>query len=313
MSLPERRQWQLTTDDTPHGSHGQITAGTRLYHIYCPHCSGPILLVHSICCKWRKYLIDRDCCRHWLVKQLLLLCSRMSGEEYRVRSELAALRKEASGISISKEFAKSARLQRKINALSDRLKSESEYSFCHVVSESHLIRHRRLIEELLSHQIEVRIHSTSLCRLRKLKTLLYDQTHAECIVLFFLPDQAVTALYMSWNYRSKPILRVPAAYFEPHIPLGFIMSWPSGIAGKIFGCWYFWPNDDAPWKRACDPQSIIRSGHSLIHESIWCVSPDPTVLSSHFFTSGGIGIVPWLSIAIRAGNKLAQLFTCSRV
>lgn len=65
---------------------------------------------------------------------MLLISSRVSAAERRALSELAELRKEEAGISMVKEFAKAARLQRKINALSDQLKTESKWCIRHVVT-----------------------------------------------------------------------------------------------------------------------------------------------------------------------------------
>ena len=69
---------------------------------------------------------------------------------------------------------------------------------------------------------------------------------------------------------------------EPFVPLGFVLSWPSGVEG---GC-------------------------LLLVIGARFEATDGLTLASCVY-AGGIGIVAWLSITIRGGNRLSGILTSS--
>ena len=91
---------------------------------------------------------------------------------------------------------------------------------------------------------------------------------------------------MSWHFRSKPIVRIPEQFLQPYVPIGYIMSWPTGVSGKNLAPDMFSFLLDAHFIVKClsYTQSLIRFAQSLPVRRCGVETPS-CIVSLHFLTS----------------------------
>ncbi|GBN09113.1 Tail-anchored protein insertion receptor WRB [Araneus ventricosus] len=124
----------------------------------------------------------------FVVKMLLQVITRETEMEANLRRQACDLKAELGSISMVDEFAKYAKIKRKVGKVTDELTHQAEMRS--------------------SYTLKVRFIATA---------ALYAVM--SCTVIFLL-----------WNYRKIPVVVMPEDWL---FPLGYFLSYPSGIPGGI--------------------------------------------------------------------------------
>uniref|UniRef100_A0A8C4N5T1 Guided entry of tail-anchored proteins factor 1 n=1 Tax=Eptatretus burgeri TaxID=7764 RepID=A0A8C4N5T1_EPTBU len=130
------------------------------------------------------------------------LVQSASKREEMLRSQLRDMRKELLGISIMDEFARYARLERRVNQASQQLRTA--YSF---------LMARKVVQ----------------ARTAQLTSIKW------IVTISFYILQAVVMIILIWLYYSDPVALLPAKWLSP---LEKLVAFPTGIPGGVgITCW----------------------------------------------------------------------------
>ncbi|NWW41238.1 WRB protein, partial [Panurus biarmicus] len=130
------------------------------------------------------------------------LLQKDAEQESQMRAEIQTMKQELATISMMDEFARYARLERKINKMTDKLKT----------------------------------HGTVPCLLPfpKGKTFSGSEEHSVKSLIKF-PLQAALMISLIWKYYSEPVTVLPSKWLAP---LERLVAFPTGVAGGVgITCW----------------------------------------------------------------------------
>ena len=144
-----------------------------------------------------------------LIKLVMTVLGAATNEQLDMMSELSELKKKMNQISITDEFARYAKLQRQVNKLRDQIKARG--------TEKNIFL------------VKLKWGSTFLLYL--IYVSYFNSIIHGLICYSFFIGQSSISVYISWNYRSQPLLRLPNDVFHPFFPIGYILAFPCGIQG----------------------------------------------------------------------------------
>ena len=126
-----------------------------------------------------------------VIKWIVKICHRPSSTERQLLKDVNDLKADLNKISMVDEFAKHAKIQRKINKLTGELEAIQKNKNWSQIS----ITYGAIIGAKVLH--------------------------------------AFVVLIVNFKHRYTPVLLVPKELFYPWYPLGFIMSFPTGVEGMF--------------------------------------------------------------------------------
>ncbi|KPP77902.1 Tail-anchored protein insertion receptor WRB-like [Scleropages formosus] len=121
-------------------------------------------------------------------------------QEMEMRTEIQNMKRELATISMMDEFARYARLERKINKMTDKLKTHGKGDISgHIES------------------VKVKMRSAQLAKIKWV------------VKIFFYVLQAALMICLIWTYYNDPVTVLPSKWITP---LERVVAFPSGVAGK---------------------------------------------------------------------------------
>ncbi|XP_015491410.1 tail-anchored protein insertion receptor WRB, partial [Parus major] len=134
------------------------------------------------------------------------LLQKDAEQESEMRAEIQTMKQELATISMMDEFARYARLERKINKMTDKLKTHGTVPY--------------------------------LLPFPKGKTFSVSEKHSVKSVFSFkykFPFQAALMISLIWKYYSEPVTVLPSKWLAP---LERLVAFPTGVAGGVgITCW----------------------------------------------------------------------------
>ncbi|NWY36658.1 WRB protein, partial [Sylvia atricapilla] len=131
------------------------------------------------------------------------LLQKDAEQESQMRAEIQTMKQELATISMMDEFARYARLERKINKMTDKLKTHGTVP-CLLPFPKGKKKHFLFLKSILSRA-------------------------------FLLPFQAALMISLIWKYYSEPVTVLPSKWLAP---LERLVAFPTGVAGGVgITCW----------------------------------------------------------------------------
>ncbi|KAJ6662421.1 hypothetical protein lerEdw1_011834 [Lerista edwardsae] len=167
-----------------------------------------------------------------LLKILLPSCSSIisrflqkdAEQESQMRCEIQNMKQELSTISMMDEFARYARLERKINKNTDKLKTHGS------------LYHGYDCFDCMEQNIRITQACGSADRSSSVKTRTAQLAKIKWVInIVFYILQAALMISLIWKYYSKPVTVLQSKWLAP---LERLVAFPTGVAGGVgITCW----------------------------------------------------------------------------
>ncbi|XP_010634835.1 tail-anchored protein insertion receptor WRB isoform X2 [Fukomys damarensis] len=131
------------------------------------------------------------------------LLQKDAEQESQMRAEIQDMKQELTSVNMMDEFARYARLERKINKMTDRLKTH------------------------------VKARTAQLAKIKWVVSVAFYILQGPCSPA--RPSQATLMISLIWKYYSVPVAVVPSKWITP---LDRLVAFPTRVAGGVgITCW----------------------------------------------------------------------------
>ncbi|CDQ76990.1 unnamed protein product [Oncorhynchus mykiss] len=167
---------------------------------------------------------------------LLKVLQKDAEQERDMRAEIQEMKKEHNSVSMMDEFARYARLERKINKMTDKLKTHGAVvggMAMGVVGPVDVCILSQFPAVLQSMELR---YIFAVLKLTTFKSRTAQQAKMKWMVnIGFYILQAALMISLIWKYYADPVTVVPSKWIAP---LEQLVAFPSGVAGGVgITCW----------------------------------------------------------------------------